>query len=114
MRRAAYMAVLILLLTLCLFTSFAPASGNEVGKSLYENKCQLCHGSTGEGNGPAATALSPKPADFRNPAFWKNTTRAKMENAIQNGKGVMPAFPLNRDDLTAVIDYISHTFKPGQ
>ncbi len=33
-------------------------------KEIYEVKCALCHGFSGEGNGPAANYLFPKPRDF--------------------------------------------------
>src|SRR5712691_8234238 len=34
------------------------------GKVIYEKKCLLCHGEKGDGNGPAAPLLDPKPRDF--------------------------------------------------
>jgi mono/diheme cytochrome c family protein len=38
----------------------SPASGAE----MYEAYCAVCHGKTGEGNGPAAAALKVPPADL--------------------------------------------------
>ena len=35
----------------------------EQGKKIAQVNCASCHGNTGKGNGPAAMALSPKPAD---------------------------------------------------
>ena len=35
------------------------------GKSLYAANCAACHGSSGEGNGPAASGLSPPPSNLR-------------------------------------------------
>ncbi|OGL05168.1 MAG: hypothetical protein A3I03_12000 [Candidatus Rokubacteria bacterium RIFCSPLOWO2_02_FULL_68_19] len=34
------------------------------GKLIYEKKCLLCHGEKGDGNGPAAPLLDPRPRDF--------------------------------------------------
>jgi len=34
------------------------------GKVIYEKKCLLCHGEMGDGNGPSAPLLDPKPRDF--------------------------------------------------
>jgi len=34
------------------------------GKVIYEKKCLLCHGEKGDGDGPAAPLLDPKPRDF--------------------------------------------------
>lgn len=36
-----------------------------VGERIYRTQCQVCHGVTGRGDGPAAPTLSPRPADFR-------------------------------------------------
>lgn len=46
----------------------SPASGAE----MYKAYCAACHGKTGEGNGPAASALKVPPADL--------TTLAKRNN----------------------------------
>lgn len=35
------------------------------GKQLFNANCAPCHGAGGAGDGPAASALNPKPADFR-------------------------------------------------
>src|SRR5262249_35767798 len=35
-----------------------------MGKRLYANYCTACHGDTGDGNGPAAKYLNPKPRNF--------------------------------------------------
>jgi copper transport protein len=34
------------------------------GKRIYTESCQVCHGSTGKGNGPAAAGLNPPPLDL--------------------------------------------------
>src|SRR5262245_33179305 len=34
------------------------------GKAVYEQHCAACHGSNGNGNGPAAVWLFPKPRNF--------------------------------------------------
>jgi len=36
----------------------------EQGRDLYRQNCAGCHGTDGGGNGPAAAALAPGPADF--------------------------------------------------
>src|SRR6266404_1659977 len=35
------------------------------GKALYEKNCLACHGSTGDGKGPAAATLAPPPSNFK-------------------------------------------------
>ena len=89
------------------------ASGDElaVGQSLYAAKCHICHGANGRGDGPAAAALNPKPADFTKPSFWQNNAGEKISKTLKNGKGMMPAFNLKDDEIKALIDYMEHTFK---
>src|SRR5262245_34339429 len=39
------------------------------GKELFDNHCAACHGEKGDGNGPAARFLYPKPRDFTEGKF---------------------------------------------
>ena len=102
-----------LVILLVILGSVGPAAGDELaaGKSLYSAKCQICHGANGKGDGPAAAALNPRPADFTNPAFWQNNAEEKIKRTVTSGKGAMPAFDLKDDEIKAVADYMAHTFK---
>ena len=102
-----------LVILLVILGSVGPAAGDELaaGKSLYSAKCQICHGANGKGDGPAAAALNPRPADFTNPAFWQNNAEEKIKRTVTSGKGAMPAFDLKGDEIKAVADYMVHTFK---
>ncbi len=83
------------------------------GQHVYESTCQFCHGVAGDGKGPAASALSPRPKDFTDPQFWKEMNHEKIAQTIRSGHGRgMPAFRFSSEDIRAVIDYISH-FKKG-
>lgn len=42
----------------------AEAQSIVAGQALYEQHCLLCHGPAGKGDGPAARALNPPPADL--------------------------------------------------
>lgn len=42
------------------------------GEQLYNTNCSSCHGTDGQGNGPAAVALNPKPRNFNSTNGWKN------------------------------------------
>ncbi len=107
-RRAGSLIILLIILGLA-----GMASGDELatGASLYEAKCQICHGPNGRGDGPAAAALNPKPRDFTNPAFWQNNADEKIKRTVTTGKGMMPAFNLDDDEIKAVTAYMHHTFK---
>ena len=41
------------------------------GKAIFDDKCSACHGTAGKGDGPAAAALNPKPANFNDKAFMQ-------------------------------------------
>ena len=90
--------------------SFA-ASEIDRGKKLYNDKCHICHGKLGDGNGPGGVAFSPRPANFTDPKFWQKFNDAMIAETIKNGHGMMPAFNLTPDQIKAVIDYMEHTFK---
>ena len=46
----------------------------DLGREVYRARCAGCHGSTGDGNGPAATFLFPRPRDFTLGVFKFRTT----------------------------------------
>lgn len=54
-------------------------------ESAFQGVCATCHGSTGEGNGPAGAALNPPPANFTDPAFWAERDRERIMTVIENG-----------------------------
>jgi mono/diheme cytochrome c family protein len=89
------------------------ARGDEyaTGRSLYEEKCMICHGANGKGDGPAASGFSKKPADFTQAKLWEGDAEKKIAETIRKGHGPMPAFRLTPDEIKAIIDYMSHTFK---
>ena len=78
----------------------------EQGAKLAQVNCASCHGAKGKGDGAAAVALNPKPADWTSKKvqdesdgelFWK----------ISNGRGPMPPWKhLTEQDRWALIRYI--------
>ncbi len=48
----------------------------EQGKSIYFRRCSFCHGLLGDGNGPAADYLDPRPRDFTLGTFKFRTTQS--------------------------------------
>jgi mono/diheme cytochrome c family protein len=88
------------------------------GKALYKEKCMICHGVNGKGNGPAADALSKPPRNFNDPEFWKKKDVDQfIRTQVKKGSAEMPAFSLNDGEITAIIDYMSQAFgkkKPAQ
>jgi len=72
----------------------APAQQSFDAKTQFQTVCATCHGTTGEGNGPGAAALDPKPADFADPAFWQDKTDAELIKAIREGGASVGKSPL--------------------
>ena len=48
-----------------------------LGKSVYERRCIGCHGVKGDGNGPSAVFLDPRPRDFTRGIFKFRSTPGK-------------------------------------
>jgi mono/diheme cytochrome c family protein len=86
------------------------------GAAVYQARCAACHGSTGDGNGPAAAFMYPRPRDYRRGVFKFASTpygakplRDDIVRTVRQGaRGTsMPAFNLlPPDDLQAVVDYV--------
>jgi mono/diheme cytochrome c family protein len=86
------------------------------GRDVYTRQCAGCHGTTGDGKGPAAEHLNPPPRDYRNGIFkFASTTRGSKPRrddlrriVIYGAKGTsMPAFRfLPEEDREAVLDYV--------
>jgi len=94
-----------------LWTNAAQGDNYDKGKSLYEQKCIICHGAGGKGDGPAAAALNKHPADFNKPEFWQGDAAKKITDVVRNGRSPMPAFDLSTDEISAIIGYMEHAFK---
>jgi mono/diheme cytochrome c family protein len=53
--------------------------------SLFGDRCAVCHGPNGDGNGPGAANLNPRPVDFRNRKWQRSVTDEKIAKAIVYG-----------------------------
>ena len=88
-----------------------PVEGNAVtikdAQKLYISMCTPCDGDKGRGDGPAAAALNPRPADYSSKSvqsetdgslFWKMTT----------GRGPMQSFKTKLTDAQrwSLVNYI--------
>jgi mono/diheme cytochrome c family protein len=86
------------------------------GRRLYMEHCMHCHGVSGDGNGPTASYLSPRPRDYRLGKFKFTSTqqidkasRDDLKRIVRNGipGTYMPSFLLLKDDeLKAIIEYV--------
>ena len=87
-------------------TSETPAAGNETtpaagaageislaaGETVVKERCELCHGAGGKGDGPAGAPLNPKPRNWTDKAYMNTQTDDQLYDVIYNGKGSMPAW----------------------
>ena len=54
-------------------------------KHLFQENCSACHGSSGQGNGPLALQLEPRPTDFTDRERASNRSILGLFDAITNG-----------------------------
>jgi len=69
-------------------------------KEIFANRCVPCHGSIGQGDGPASASLNPKPRKYADKAWQASVTDEYIEKIIKLGGaavGKSPAMPNNPD-----------------
>jgi cytochrome c553 len=54
-------------------------------ESIFGERCAVCHGESGEGNGPGAGNLNPKPKNFHNQKWQKSISDDRIAKAIIYG-----------------------------
>lgn len=96
----------------------------QLGKVVYMKNCLHCHGVAGDGAGPTAKYLNPRPRDFRlgivkfTSTLQKDrATRADLHRTISYGipGTYMPSFLLMKEDeKTAVVEYVRWLAMRGQ
>jgi len=87
-----YVAILgaVVLLPASVLAQGSPAKGKEI----YTKQCAGCHGPAGKGDGPAAAAINPKPADFTNKAHMTALKDQYLFDLIQKGGTAVGKSPL--------------------
>ena len=105
-----------------LFVSAATVLGADstfdAGKMVYDQHCAACHGISGDGNGPAAVWLYPKPRNFSAGLFKIQSTPAgdlptddDLFNTVTKGMpgSSMPSFTyLANQERRDVVQYVKH------
>lgn len=87
------------------------------GRALYERECSVCHGIKGDGKGPFATALFPRPRNFTMGLFrYRSTptgqlpTDQDLHRSVSHGLSgtAMPAWGqfLQQEEIQEVIAYL--------
>ncbi|MFO0594259.1 MAG: cytochrome c [Myxococcaceae bacterium] len=91
------------------------------GATQYATFCVSCHGEKGDGNGPAGSALTPKPTAFVDPANAARLTDEYVYKVIRDGGAANGRSPLmvswsaamKDDELRNVAAYVLK-FKPAK
>lgn len=116
------MVVMLFLLAAVAPQSFAGQKGDlEAGKNSYNLLCGTCHGNSGKGDGPAATALPVKPTNFGDAKYMKTLTDEHLFKVIKEGgssvgkSALMPPWggQLSDTQIWNVVAYIKTLAKSG-
>lgn len=88
----------------------------KLGQEVYQKRCVQCHGVSGDGNGPVAKYMYPRPRDYRKGVYKFTTTpygakplRSDLVKTVKQGvRGTsMPSFKLlSPQEIDAVVDYV--------
>ena len=78
----------------------------EQGEKVAKVNCASCHGAKGKGDGAAAAALNPKPADWTSKKV-QDETDGSLFWKISTGRGAMPPWKhLPENDRWALVHYL--------
>ncbi len=84
------------------------------GEKLYTDNCVACHGETGDGQGPRAYFIFPKPRDFGHPEAQAKYSREHLYIVISKGElgTEMPAWDkvLTAQQIGDIAEYVFRTF----
>lgn len=84
------------------------------GTTLYLSNCAACHGETGDGRGPRAYFINPKPRNFLHTSSRATFNRPNLFTGISKGKlfSEMPAWDkvLTPQEIADVSEYVFKTF----
>jgi len=98
-------------------------AAREHGKTTFERACAACHGTSGQGNGPAADGLNPHPRDLTANSFRFRTTPSgapprpeDLARTIRKGLpgSAMPAFEglLSDAEIAQVVTFVQSLAAP--
>jgi len=78
-----------------------------LGKKMFKAQCSSCHGTDAKGDGPAATAMRPRPANLQSTQIQKESEGA-IYWKINTGRNNMPSFQnsLSQKQRWAIVSFI--------
>ena len=91
----------------------APRRAEARAPRVYAERCAMCHGAAGRGDGVAGRSLEPRPRDYADAAWQATVTDETIRETIRRGgqamgrSGAMPAHPdLSERELGDLVAYI--------
>jgi mono/diheme cytochrome c family protein len=92
----------------------------EAGRVLYTRSCAVCHGDSGQGDGPSAAGFATKPSDLTDGRLMNGLPDAFLFNIIVHGgpaEGLSPGMPpfrafLSDDQVRQVVAYLRTLARP--
>ncbi|HEX2483975.1 MAG TPA: cytochrome c [Myxococcota bacterium] len=92
-----------------------PPSASPSTPALYTERCSSCHGAAGRGDGAVGRQLDPRPRDFSDATWQRDTSDDRIRVVIRRGGAAvglspsMAAHPeLSDDELDVLLAYIRH------
>ena len=82
---AAFPSVLVAAMLACALAVAAPRSAPARGEADYANYCAPCHGLQGNGDGPLAQMLVPRPARHTDPDFMNALSDDYLFRLLEEG-----------------------------
>jgi mono/diheme cytochrome c family protein len=97
---------------LWLINRAAPAAHAQDATQVYDKSCNMCHGPSGKGDGPAGKMLKPPPADFG--TALKGKADPEIAKIIKEGgkavgrSAAMPAYgsKLNDEQIDSLVQLV--------
>lgn len=84
------------------------------GEAFFMDNCATCHGKTGDGRGPRAYFINPKPRNFLHPASREELNRVELFEMISVGRPgtEMPAWNkvLSQQEIANVAEFVFQRF----
>ena len=95
-----------------------PTSDIALGKKIYHERCEVCHGNLGDGKTFAANALFPPPKNFTSKSIKTELSLKKMVRSVTKGRPNTAMMPweniLSEQEILSVVNYIRQKFMSPQ
>lgn len=76
------------------------------GETIFKTSCAVCHGNTGEGDGPAGIALNPRPKDFTRRLFKPAYLKEILLQGVP-GSAMPPFAQFSEQEFNSLSAYIT-------